>query len=313
VLLATNAVGVRRSAPASVVVRSPPLVILPPVALAVAQGQSAQLTVRARAFPAASYRWFKDGVPISGAAGAGRNLTIRGSASAEAFYSVVVSNALGSVSSEPVPVTVFTPVRLLRGPSALNLRVGQTRTLSVQAEGLPVPAYQWLKDGVELPGHTEADLVLTDAQLADAGRYRVRVTNDYSTRTSEEALVRVSLVPYEAVPKAGFILSGSYTDSDGDSDSVFERYGFGPGDALYYRNYKGNEAFTLRRTSFRRVSETQLRVSGTATIEGVVLNLRFTFNFTTPLEGSYVLEGRADAVGYSASQSGNFTYSEPGL
>lgn len=69
-----------------------------PVPQSVSQGQMANFAVGATAIPDPSYQWLSNGVPISGASSA--TLSISNAVRADAAnYSVVVSNASGSVTS----------------------------------------------------------------------------------------------------------------------------------------------------------------------------------------------------------------------
>lgn len=72
---------------------------------------------------------------------------------------------------------------------------GETMYLSVEASGRPLPHYQWLKDGTEISGATDAVFKITDFQGTDAGSYTVRVTNLHGTVTSSAAVVSLALGP----------------------------------------------------------------------------------------------------------------------
>jgi alpha-tubulin suppressor-like RCC1 family protein len=75
---------------------------------------------------------------------------------------------------------------------------GTTSYLYAPAVGARPLAYQWKLNGVELPGATNALLVLTNSQLDHAGTYSVTVTNAFGKVTSAGA--NVGVVP-------GFIAS----------------------------------------------------------------------------------------------------------
>jgi hypothetical protein len=55
--------------------------------------------------------------------------------------------------------------------------VGDNLTLSGSADGTGPLTYQWLKNGVNLPGATNTTLVLTNLQTTNAGAYSLLVTN----------------------------------------------------------------------------------------------------------------------------------------
>jgi len=93
------------------------------------------------------------------------------------------------VNAGPVPLAIT------RQPEAATVPAGNSVTLSVAAQGLPRPRYQWRKDGVDLPDATRPTLTITNAQPADAGLYSVRVYNGVSALLSEEVRLTVDLAP----------------------------------------------------------------------------------------------------------------------
>jgi len=74
---------------------------------------------------------------------------------------------------------------------------GQSATFTVAATGLPPPAYQWRKGGVNLnnggriTGATSATLTISNAQAADAGTYTVVVSNAGGSVTSQAATLTI--------------------------------------------------------------------------------------------------------------------------
>lgn len=84
---------------------SAPLIVLPPVAAAAAAGQPVSFSVAATGAAPLSYQWTKDGRPIPGATGA--TLTLAAFQTSDAgSYSVVVTNAAGSVTSPGAALAV---------------------------------------------------------------------------------------------------------------------------------------------------------------------------------------------------------------
>ena len=81
--------------------------------------------------------------------------------------------------------------------SALVDRVvaqGITSYLYAPAVGARPLAYQWKRNGLVIPGATNALLTLAHSPLEDAGMYSVTVTNAFGTATSSE--VRVEVAPF---------------------------------------------------------------------------------------------------------------------
>jgi hypothetical protein len=85
-------------------------------------------------------------------------------------------------------------------PQTTEIVEGMSAQLSVAAiSGTPL-TYQWQKDGSDLAGETAATLTLADASAADVGAYRVIVTNNAGSTTSQTADISVigPLATYEA-------------------------------------------------------------------------------------------------------------------
>lgn len=72
---------------------------------------------------------------------------------------------------------------------------GASTSFIVVATGNPAPTYQWYVGGVLIPGATSATLPLTDVQPANAGSYKVVVTNSVSSVSSKSATLTVNTLP----------------------------------------------------------------------------------------------------------------------
>jgi formylglycine-generating enzyme required for sulfatase activity len=147
-----------------------------------------------------SYQWFKDGVAIEGATGASLQIASAHPSNA-GTYRVVVSNAFGSVESQPFLLSVQPDdLVLTTQPQDLTVNPGETATFTVAAtSNLPL-TYQWRKDSVAVSGATSATLTIAAAQLADAGIYTVVVTNDSGFAVSRAATLTVVVPPSIATP-----------------------------------------------------------------------------------------------------------------
>lgn len=87
------------------------------------------------------------------------------------------------------------PPRLVRQPVSQAAVAGATVELVVEAVGTSPLAYQWWFNDAELPGATEPVLRLAEVQPAQAGTYRVQVSNAFGTVTSDPAVLVVNLPP----------------------------------------------------------------------------------------------------------------------
>lgn len=93
------------------------------------------------------------------------------------------------VATDPALPRIVTP------PQARTVIEGSRATLSVTAAGPGPLAYQWRKDGVDMPGSTHPTLALEAARMEDAGAYSVRVSNPSGSVTSGDAILRVVPAP----------------------------------------------------------------------------------------------------------------------
>lgn len=69
------------------------------------------------------------------------------------------------------------PPRITQQPAAQAAVGGVDVMFSVAAAGSPPLSYQWRKDGIPIPGATNALLTLVSVEIADGGNYSVVVTN----------------------------------------------------------------------------------------------------------------------------------------
>ena len=150
-----------------------------------------------------SYQWRKNGKNISDAgnlSGANtRTLLLTNISSADAAdYSVVVSNALGSIASVTALLEVIaSPPYIVSGPWDQTVLGGGTATFSVEAEGDEPLYFQWqkggtnLSDGGNILGSSTRTLVVNNVSAASAGTYSVVVGNDVDAVTSDGAVLTV--------------------------------------------------------------------------------------------------------------------------
>lgn len=142
-----------------------------------------------------SYQWYKDGVALSDSdllGGSKSSILYFPSvfASDAGSYSVVVSNASGTVTSSNAVLTVLSPAAITTQPTSVVPSIGGTATFNVVLDGTPPFNYQWLFNGANISGATKSFLTITNVTLAHVGGYRVRV---FSTASScEESVISES-------------------------------------------------------------------------------------------------------------------------
>jgi hypothetical protein len=143
------------------------------------KGSDVVLTATATGSP--SFQWKKNGSNISGAT----NDTY--TASKSGTYSVAVSNACGSATSNEIAVTQNSnPTATVSPTGTVNMCAGQTTTLTANSgSGL---SYQWIRNGSDIAGATNISYDATTA-----GTYKVNVTKTSTGCSKLSAATKVKI------------------------------------------------------------------------------------------------------------------------
>jgi glucose/arabinose dehydrogenase len=81
--------------------------------------------------------------------------------------------------------------QIVEPPTDLLVGVGESAAFTVVASG--ATGYQWLRDGVAIPGATQSTFQLDNVSLSDDGaRFRVRLSNAHGSVLSAEAVLSVT-------------------------------------------------------------------------------------------------------------------------
>ena len=141
------------------------------------------------------YQWLANGTPITDGGNVygstTPSLTISNvSISNAAVYSVIVSNAFGSVVSSNAALTIAGPPVIFGQPTNATVAAGATASLTVQAAGSAL-SFQWLKNTNPITGATGSTLTLSNVSDSDAGIYSVVVSNVYASVLSSNATLTV--------------------------------------------------------------------------------------------------------------------------
>ena len=193
-VVVSNSVGSVSSSVANLTVNTAPLITAQPSASAsYIVGNSVTLSVTASGQPAPTYQWRKGGVNLTGKTNSSLALATLALGDAGS-YEVVVSNSVGSVTSNSVAFLVYQPPTILLQPSAQTKVAGETATFSVVVAGDPAPTLQWRKNGLNIAGATSATLTLANLTFDQAATYTVYVTNPGGNVTSNGASLAVGPV-----------------------------------------------------------------------------------------------------------------------
>ncbi len=182
------------------------------------------LTVAATGDGALSYQWRKGGVALSDSATlSGSNtatLTLSNATEADSgSYDVLVSNPGGSLPSSTAVITISNEAiapSIVTPPAGATGVSGQNASFSIQTIGTSPITYQWQKslnnsDFTDIINATGSVLTLTGLSTADAGYYRVIITNSVSSVSSASAAL--VLAPVITTPPASAVVatSGNHT------------------------------------------------------------------------------------------------------
>ena len=190
----SNALGSVKSANATLSVGVPPTILVQPTNETVAVGAVATLSVVANGSAPLNYQWIFNSRNLPNAT---NNVLVIPNAqiSDGGRYGVRISNAFGTARSDNVLLSVGQPPVIVAPPTNQIVRLGDMAAFGVVAAGTAPLNYQWSFGGTNLVGATTNVLVITNAQLSDAGSYAVLVSNAFGSTNSSNALLTVGVPP----------------------------------------------------------------------------------------------------------------------
>ena len=193
-VVVTNVAGGLTSQVATLTVLVPPTIASQPQSATNVLGTTASFSVTASGSTPLAYQWRFYGTNLSGQTSATLSLS-NVQTNQAGPYTVVVTNVVGSLTSQVATLTVLVPPTLASQPQSTTNVLGTTATFSVTASGTAPLAYQWRFYGTNLSGQTSAALSRANVQTNDAGPYTVVVTNVAGSLTSQVATLTVLVPP----------------------------------------------------------------------------------------------------------------------
>ena len=170
---------------------SPPWITLQPRDCPVWLGDSAELAAAAGGSPPLTYQWFKGMSPSNELVGATHASYLIPSAvvADTGYYTLVVSNPFGTVSSRAALVTVLTnPPVLTSPPTNVTVFYGVSALFTAEVSGSGPIFFQWFKDGAVIAGATNTFYTLAPTLVGDAGTYTVVASNRVGTASASATL-----------------------------------------------------------------------------------------------------------------------------
>jgi len=174
-------------------VNQAPSITTQPASQAVTASQTAAFSVVATGTVPLSYQWRRNGTALSGATSASYTTSATTASDNGAQFTVVISNAAGSITSNAAMLTVNVPPSIAIQPASQTVTAGQTAAFSVVATGTAPLSYQWRKNGTAISGATSSSYTTPATTISDNGaQFTVAVTNAAGSITSNAATLTVN-------------------------------------------------------------------------------------------------------------------------
>lgn len=192
-----------------------PTIATQPAAASVTAGQPATFSVSASGTAPLAYQWRRAGVDIAGAQASSYSTAATAIGDNGVLFSVVVSNAAGSVTSANAALTVSVPAvapSIATQPASVTVAAGATATFTVAAAGGAPLNYQWRRNGANIAGAAAQTYVSPATAASDDGaRFSVVVSNGAGNVTSSEAVLTVTASA--PAPAARYVPAWSSSDT----------------------------------------------------------------------------------------------------
>ncbi len=177
----------------SVLLGMAPIITVQPPGRSLATGSFASFSLSVSGTSPFTYQWKRGGTVV----GTDSSYSISSASASDAGdYTVTITNAYGTVTSETFTITILpaaaiTVPIIVAQPSGGTLRQGDNLGVSVLATSTGSLTYQWYKDGTIIGGATGSSYSKSAAASSDAGSYTVTVTSTSGSVTSDPAVITV--------------------------------------------------------------------------------------------------------------------------
>lgn len=145
-----------------------PTISVQPKDRTVFTGQTAKFDFGLSGKPPLTFQWFRNGVAIAGATSSTYTTEPVTAADDGAKFSVKVSNAQGTVSSNEATLTVKPGPTITGQPTSVTVNAGASASFTVTASGEQLQ-YQWLRDEQPVAGANAATYSISATTAADDG------------------------------------------------------------------------------------------------------------------------------------------------
>jgi len=145
-------------------------------------------------------QWLVDGKPRG--EGAEYSFAVR-SETDLGTYSVIASSCAGEIYSKGAALTVDPLITITAQPQPVAVSALTPATFSVAATG--ATGYQWQKNGVNITGATSSTYSIDSVTVADAGVYKVVISNPERNLISDEAVLTIAVLKIITQPQSVYV------------------------------------------------------------------------------------------------------------
>jgi hypothetical protein len=177
----------------------PPLILSDPASITVSSGSTAKFTVVVDGATPLTYKWLRNGSPISGATTNPLSFTANYATDNGATFSVGLSNSFGNITSAVATLSVVGTLSIDHSPFSITRTAGSNSMAAfrVAASGATPISYQWYKVSGSttsiIAGATSDTLWISNLQVADSGNaYFAHVTNAFVVTNSDQATLTIN-------------------------------------------------------------------------------------------------------------------------
>ena len=192
-----NAFGEQISEPATLTVNAPPAITVQPQSRTVQQGATVYFWVNVTGSSPLQYQWRRNGVNVSGATSAAHGI-LSAQLSSQGAYTCRIWNAFGEDISTSATLTVNAAPVISEQPLSRTVDQWQDVCFWINATGSIPLHYQWIHDGVDVPGATSIAHGIIRVQPRHEGEYQCRVWNALGEVVSEAGSLTV--IPATTMP-----------------------------------------------------------------------------------------------------------------
>ncbi len=151
-------------------------------------------TISAEGTEPMTYQWQLDGVDITGATDT--FLIITGVSPLNAgLYKCVVTNPVGSVSSNNAQLVVHLPPSFILQPSDSSTCEQESISFNISVSSTTPVSYQWQYNLLDIAGETSTTYTINSLAIADSGNYNCIATNTCGSVSSDTAYLSVHPLP----------------------------------------------------------------------------------------------------------------------